>query len=41
MRFIQSWTCAGHVQSCWTVGLLTAFVATRFRLPLSYASVRR
>ncbi len=32
---------SGHVQSCWTVALLTAFLATRFGLMLSCASVRR
>src|SRR5205823_2968466 len=26
----QSPTCSGHVQSCWTVALLTAFLAARF-----------
>jgi transposase len=31
----------GLVQGGWTVGLLTAFLATRFRLVLSTASVRR
>jgi transposase len=31
----------GLVQSCWTAGLLAAFLATRFRLVLSTASVRR
>lgn len=31
----------GLVQGCWTVGLLAAFLATRFRLVLSTASVRR
>ena len=33
--------CSGHVQSCWTVVLLTSFLATRFRLRLSPSSVRR
>ncbi len=37
----QSPQCAGHVQTCWTVATLTAFLATRFRLVLSRASVRR
>jgi transposase len=37
----QSPECSGHVQSCWTVSLLTAFLATRFGLLLSGASVRR
>lgn len=37
----QSPGCSGHVQSCWTVGLLTAFLATRFRLRLSPSSIRR
>ena len=32
---------SGHVQGCWTVALLTAFLATRFGLVLSCASVRR
>jgi transposase len=31
----------GLVQGCWTVGLLAAFLATRFELVLSTASVRR
>jgi transposase len=31
----------GLVQNCWTVGLLTTFLAARFRLVLSPASVRR
>lgn len=33
--------CSGHVQSCWTVALLTAFLAVRFGLALSTATVRR
>jgi transposase len=33
--------CSGHVHSCWTVALLTAFLATRFGLRLSRPSVRR
>jgi len=33
--------CSGHVQSCWTGGLLTAYLATRFRLRLSLSSIRR
>ena len=37
----QSPECSGHVQSCWTVGLLTAYLAQRFRLVLSCSSVRR
>ncbi len=37
----QSPECSGHVQSCWTVGLLAAFLATRFRLRLSPSSIRR
>jgi transposase len=32
---------SGLVQSCWTVGLLAAFLQGRFRLELSPASVRR
>lgn len=31
----------GLVQSCWTVGLLAAFLLSRFRLDLSPSSVRR
>src|SRR5258708_4432814 len=37
----QSPPCSGHVQCCWSVVLLTAFLARRFRLVLSCASVRR
>jgi transposase len=37
----QSPQCSGHVRTCWTVATLTAFLATRFRLVLSRASVRR
>src|SRR5439155_21851458 len=37
----QSPECSGHVQTCWTISLLTAFVTTRFGLHLSCASVRR
>ncbi len=37
----QSPECSGHVQSCWTVGLLAAFLATRFRRWLSPSSIRR
>jgi transposase len=33
--------CSGLVQTCWTVGLLAAFLAARFRLLLSPSSVRR
>ena len=33
--------CSGHVQTCWTVGLLTTFLATRFRLVLSPSRVRQ
>jgi transposase len=33
--------CAGLVQSCWTVALLAAFLAMRFGLLLSAATVRR
>jgi transposase len=32
--------CSGHVQACWTVGLLAAFLAQRFRLALSPSRVR-
>lgn len=31
---------SGHVQTCWTVPLLTAFLAVRFRLVLSVSRVR-
>jgi transposase len=37
----QSPECSGYVQSCWTVGLLTAFLALRFHLRLSPSTVRR
>lgn len=37
----QSPECSGHVQSCWTVRLLAAFLASRFHLVLSPATVRR
>ena len=37
----QSPECSGHGQSCWTVGLLTAYLAQRFRLVLWCSSVRR
>jgi transposase len=37
----QAPECSGHVQTCWTVGLLTAFLARRFRVLLSRSSVRR
>src|SRR5436305_1008961 len=37
----QSPQCSGHVQSCWTVALLTAFLAARFGLVLGRVSVRR
>jgi transposase len=37
----QSPPCSGHVQTCWSVALLTAFLAQRFRLVRSCASVRR
>jgi transposase len=33
--------CSGHVQACWTVALLAAFLAARFRLALSRSTVRR
>src|SRR5437867_5266193 len=33
--------CPGHVQACWTVALLTAFLAVRFCLWLSGSTVRR
>ena len=33
--------CSGLVQTCWTVGLLVAFLAARFQLVLSPSSVRR
>jgi transposase len=37
----QSPRCSGHIQACWSVALLTAFLARRFRLALSRSSVRR
>jgi len=37
----QSPPCSGHVQTCWSVSLLTTFLARRFRLVLSATSVRR
>jgi transposase len=37
----QSPRCSGHVQACWSVGRLTRFLASRFRLRLSVSSVRR
>jgi transposase len=37
----QSPRAVGLVQTCWTVGLLAAFLLARFRLPLSPTSVRR
>jgi transposase len=37
----QSPPCSGPVQTCWSVALLTAFLAQRFRLVLSCASIRR
>jgi transposase len=37
----QSPRCSGHVHSCWSVGRLTAFLASRFHLSLSLSSVRR
>jgi hypothetical protein len=37
----QSPPCSGHVQTRWTVGLLTAFLAVRFHLVLSCSSIRR
>ncbi len=37
----QSPACSGHVQACWTVGLLAAYLATRFRLTRSPTSIRR
>ena len=37
----QSPPCSGYVQTCWSVALLTAYLAQRFRLLLSCASVRR
>jgi transposase len=37
----QSPRCSGQVQACWSVALLAAFLAQRFRLLLSRSSVRR
>lgn len=33
--------CSGLVQSCWTVGLLAAFLAVRYGVQLSWSTVRR
>jgi transposase len=37
----QSPRCSGHVQACWSVALLGAFLARRFRLVRSRSSIRR
>ena len=37
----QSPRCSGHIQACWSVALLAAFLARRFGLLLSRSSVRR
>jgi len=37
----QSPECSGHARTCWTVVLLAAFLAVRFRLVLSGSTVRR
>jgi transposase len=37
----QSPPCSGHVPTCWTVALLSVFLAVRFHLALSCSSVRR
>jgi hypothetical protein len=37
----QSPPCWGHVQTCWTVALLCAFLSRRFHRVLSTASIRR
>ena len=37
----QSPPCSGHVQTCWSVGLLGAFLARRFGIRVSGASLRR
>jgi transposase len=37
----QSPRCSGHVQACWSVALLAAFLVRRFRLVLSRSSIRR
>jgi transposase len=37
----QSPECSGHVQTCWTARLLASFLAVRFHLSLSPATVRR
>jgi transposase len=36
----QSPPCSGHVQSCWTVALLTVFLTVRFQLNLAHSTVR-
>lgn len=37
----QSPECSGHVQTCWSAGLLASFLAIRFHLGLSPGTVRR
>jgi transposase len=37
----QSPPCSGHIQSCWSVRLLTSFLGVRFHLSLSASTVRR
>lgn len=37
----QSPQCSGHVQTCWTVGVLSVFLVRRFGVRLSPSSVRR
>ena len=37
----QSPPCSGHVQTCWSVSLLTASLSRRFRVVLSGTSIRR
>ncbi len=37
----QSPPCSGHVQTCWTACLLTAFLVARFHVVLSCSSIRR
>jgi transposase len=37
----QSPPCSGHVQTCWSVGLIGAFLGRRFGIRLSGASLRR
>ena len=41
LRSQQQLLCSGHVQACWSVALLTAYLSMRFHVVLSCVSVRR